>query len=221
MSYTFESDGIYYREIQGCLEIVDIRTPCAKKEIVITNEINGVPITSIGQKAFFNVSELEEVYLPNNIEKIGYQAFAYCENLKSVRLQSGGGTVLKIDYSAFRGCTNLLRFCTDKLIKMQDGAFEDCINLISFDAAITGKIPPCAFLNCQQLRMFTFNQEITEIGVHAFTKCNNLLDFYVDDYFKYDDEFATLLRRGKIWCNKDSKFVDLAYEGYNVNITGW
>lgn len=217
---TFKSENIYYKQHDDFLEIIDVDSALCKKEIVITNEINGIPITHIGPKAFFNVPILESIYLPNNIQAIGHQAFENSTNLKDVTIQSGGTKFLNIDYCAFRDCKNLLKFTTDKFLRLNDGVFENCVNLTVFDAYISGKIPPYTFYDCQQMRCIYLNNEVTEICSFAFTNCHNLTSFFIDGAFKYDDEFETLLKNGKICCRMNSKFVELAYEGYDVQILG-
>ena len=52
--------------------------PKSLKEVKITNE------TSIGDYAFYDLSNLEEVYLTNTITKIGNKAFYNCSNITKV-----------------------------------------------------------------------------------------------------------------------------------------
>lgn len=52
---------------------------------VVPQEINGMPVTAIGRKAFLSNKKVQEVYLPESIAEIDDWAFAYCSSLVSVR----------------------------------------------------------------------------------------------------------------------------------------
>lgn len=49
---------------------------------VVPQEINGMPVTAIGRKAFLSNKKVQEVYLPESITEIDDWAFAYCSSLK-------------------------------------------------------------------------------------------------------------------------------------------
>ena len=64
-------------------------------------------ITSIGYKAFWQVTTLKDVRLSENLETIGYQAFYNCTALTNVA-PFLPASVTTIGYSAFDTCQNLL-----------------------------------------------------------------------------------------------------------------
>ena len=54
-------------------------------ELVIPDEIEGKPVTSIGEVAFWDEdsrSKIESITVGKNISTIGFQAFSHCDNLK-------------------------------------------------------------------------------------------------------------------------------------------
>ena len=61
-------------------------------------------ITSIGDRAFDRVKELESVEMADSVKSIGENAFVYCANLKSVKLSS---SLESIGSSAFESCESL------------------------------------------------------------------------------------------------------------------
>lgn len=61
-------------------------------------------VTSIGEWAFSDCTNLTGMTIPNSVTKIGYGAFYGCKNLKSVTIPT---SVTKIDYWAFSGCSSL------------------------------------------------------------------------------------------------------------------
>ena len=59
----------------------------------------------IRDKAFFNCNALEEIKLPNGLQKLQqYQVFGYCEGLKRVTIPS---TLVAIGWESFIGCPNV------------------------------------------------------------------------------------------------------------------
>ncbi|MCR5417886.1 MAG: leucine-rich repeat domain-containing protein [Lachnospiraceae bacterium] len=58
-------------------------------ELKIPQEADGIPVTRIGDKAFFNNRHLTSIILPEGITAIGNWAFSHCPVLTKVSLQEG------------------------------------------------------------------------------------------------------------------------------------
>lgn len=55
-------------------------------ELCVPAQIEGMPVVSIGKKAFLSQKQLRKVILPDSIAEVGDWAFAYCGGLKEVEL---------------------------------------------------------------------------------------------------------------------------------------
>ena len=77
-------------------------------EIIIPDEINGVPVTSIGKFAFAGL-DIKTVQLPNSVKTIEDGAFGGCRYLRRVEFESGESNALleEIGENAFFYCSAL------------------------------------------------------------------------------------------------------------------
>ena len=73
-------------------------------ELTIPSSLRGRPVVRIGEKAFRNLSTVENVVIPEGIVSIGRSAFKGSASLKRVSLPS---TLKDIEYRAFKECSGL------------------------------------------------------------------------------------------------------------------
>ena len=96
LEYKLNEDGLGYT-------VVGIGT-CTNTELVIPKTHNGLPVTSIGDEAFYNCSSLTSVTIPDSVTSIGYGAFIFCSSLTSIEIPN---SVTSIGNSAFYNCISL------------------------------------------------------------------------------------------------------------------
>lgn len=133
----------------------------------IPSEIEGFPVTVLGEKLFAENTRLREVTIPDSVVTIGQSAFENCTELSVVRLSSNLERILG---KAFSGCRSLkmIQF-TNGIRSIGTGAFSGCISLtyVSFPNSVTS-IGTDAFLNCEALSDVSIPRTVTNIGSHAF-----------------------------------------------------
>ena len=98
------SQGLKYwtKYDQTCV-IMGIGT-CTDQNVVIPPTIDGYTVTTIGNGAFRNCSELTSIVIPDTVTGIEGGAFDYCTGLTSIEIPD---SVTSIGDSAFRGCEGL------------------------------------------------------------------------------------------------------------------
>ena len=82
-------------------------TNCGKVdsgEVIIPNEIDGLPVTGIGFGAFIECEALTSVTISDSVISIGFGAFSQCKNLTSLTIPDG---VTTIGDNAFSLCSRL------------------------------------------------------------------------------------------------------------------
>ena len=130
-------------------------------------------LTSIGAHAFYHCESLQQITLPDSVTTIGDDAFSGCKNLQQITLPD---SLTSIGNSAFSSCKNLQQITLpDSLTSIGDEVFSYCKNLqqITLPDSITS-IGNSAFSSCRNLQQITLPDSITSIGDYAFSDCENL-----------------------------------------------
>ena len=139
----------------------------------IPPSIGGKTVTIIGDMAFYNLTNLYEVTIPDSVTQIGTSAFDSCYRLASVTLGNG---ITNIGDGAFFGCTDLLSVTIpDSVTRIGEGAFDSCWGLASV-ALGNGviNIEGMAFEYCTNLLAVTIPDNVAQIGEDAFNYCSQL-----------------------------------------------
>ena len=133
-------------------------------------------LTSIGYEAFYNLSNLESIDLPNTLTSIGTSAFSRCYKLKSISIPAG---IKEIQNNTFSYCSQLQTIVIPESVKaIGNNAFYECkISSINLPEGIT-EIPQTAFYGCTKLESITLPSTITKIGSSAFVGCSVLNKVY-------------------------------------------
>jgi len=112
-------------------------------------EGNDFEVTAIGDGAFRDNYNIEEVKIPSSIKRIGNYTFQYCSNLKKVEIEEG---LTFIGDSAFWGC-----------------GFEEIKLPNSLE-----EIYPYAFFSCHQLKKITIPKYMKDLHFGTFNDCSSL-----------------------------------------------
>lgn len=168
---TYKNYGNYI-EISGC----DIATT----EIEIPAEIEGIPVTVIGEAAFASCRSLKSITLPDSITSIENNAFYLCERLKSITIPSGITSISDYTFSCCYSLANVT--IPDSVTSIGKSAFQNCQKFtdITIPDGITS-ISDYAFGSCTKLTNITIPDSVTEIGSYAFYHCDSLANITIPD----------------------------------------
>jgi len=169
-------------------EIIGSNTDLSGR-LTIPKEIDGVSVTSIGEKAFKN-RKISEIFMLPDITQIGESAFEGCINLKEFKFtdslktigkcafKSSGlesidlpDSVVEIGEYAFSGCSDLKTVKLPSSLnknKIENGVFKSCgFESIELPDSIV-EIGDSAFEGCINLKTFKFPSYLNKIGEKAF-----------------------------------------------------
>lgn len=134
-------------------------------------------ITEIRQYAFAYATNLISVVLPNTITSLGDYAFSNCSNLTSVTFEENS-QLTSINSYAFYGCSSLTSIeISNSVTSIRDYAFDSCRGLTSITFGENSKlasIGSSAFQYCRGLTSITIPEGVTSIGNYAFWSCSSL-----------------------------------------------
>lgn len=97
------TSGLKYKLTGNSYSVVGILDTNTRKEIVIPETYNGLPVDAIGGNAFEGAKSIKSITLSENVTSIGDYAFKGCESLRTIHLNK----VNAIGNGAFRGCKSL------------------------------------------------------------------------------------------------------------------
>ena len=138
-------------------------------------------VTSIGEGAFYQCSQIRSVVIPGSVTEIGKSAFQECSRLRTVDIQGSGLSV--ISEGAFTSCTSLSGFVIpDSVSRIERSAFFGCSSLeyISIPELVES-IAPYSFYHCSSLKSVSIDGPVQTIGVMAFCGCSSLQSFVIPD----------------------------------------
>ena len=128
-------------------------------------------VTAIGNSAFQNCTNLTSVTIPNSVAIIGVSAFQRCTNLTSVTIGTG---VTSISFRAFSECSSLttVNFNAINCLYISEVFFSSPFTTLNIGDNVT-QIPNGAFIGFMGTSV-TIPYSVLSIGDEAFRNCSAL-----------------------------------------------
>lgn len=175
-----DTSGGYQYRVQSDGTAVVTGYTGSDKNLEIPSKLNGIRVTRIGDRAFYNNKDIKSVAIPKGVKAIGKEAFSRCVNMNGVTIPEG---VKEIGEAAFSECGNLSSVTLpDSLTAIGDFAFQDCTGMRKI--RIPGSVKTisfCAFSGCGKLNSVTIGEGIQKIGEESFTFCTGLTSVTIPD----------------------------------------
>lgn len=167
--------------------------------------------------AFAGVEGLRRVEFPadSRCEIIGDFAFAECPDLEEVILPP---TMVKLGEGIFRNCRNLKKInIPQRMWAIPKECFNGCESLEEIDLSpITLELGAFSFCGCTSLRGITFPGELKRVGNNAFSRCIKLEEVELPESVTLLDSYAfsdcISLRRVVLPANRE-RLGELIFSG--------
>ena len=145
-------------------------------------------VTEIGEYAFCEWSQIEELTLPSSLIRIGREAFGRCRNIRRIHFSEG---LQEIGSSAFGSCP-MSRLDLPKTLSKIGGytfsRFEQLVELDLPDSIVS--IGPRAFSDCSSLRSVKLPAHLKVISESLFGGCEALQQVQMPDDLEQIDRYA-------------------------------
>lgn len=188
--HIFSYDYIYENE-----EIIAVRINGYRGEgpdLSVPAEIEGYPVTVIGEYAFSNRDDIVSVVLPDTLETIELGAFASCYYLETVNFPD---SLISIGQDVFNSCGSLTSaVLPNGLTEIQNNTFaycDDLENVVLPENLV--RIGEYAFYQCEKLKEIDLPDSLAYIEEGAFNSCYDLMGIvlpvslgYIGDSAFYD-----------------------------------
>lgn len=124
-------------------------------------------VTSIGECAFYECSNMTEVIIPDSVTTIGFEAFSCCSSLKEIDIPDN---VTTIEWDAFYRCKSLTEIVIpDSLQTIERSVFSGCESLTEINIPDSVEsIKEFAFSSCKNLKKVTIPETLKECEKGAF-----------------------------------------------------
>ena len=215
--YTYDALGTkyynYYTKYSGLVVIPS----------TVTYNNTTYRVTSIGNSAFEDCSNLTSITIPESVTSIGDYAFYNCSSLTAVHIKDIASWC-NIDFGD--GYSNPLRYAKNLYLNgelvteltipntvtaIKYGAFYNYSNLTSITIPENSQLTSIgsyAFKGCSSLTSITIPESVTGIGRYAFLDCSSLSAVHIKDIAS--------------WCNIDfySDYSNPLYYAKNLYLNG-
>lgn len=168
------TEGMYtYYISQTGRCIITKGDPSLNDDLVIPNELGGVPVGEIGKSAFLSNKNITSITFPETVTEIAGSAFAGCDSLTEVMIPD---TVTVLGDNAFSDCKSLVSVSTGNgITEIGKRTFHWCSALKNVNIGSNVKtIGEEAFSESKSLNSIVIPDNVTEIGRYAFSGCSGL-----------------------------------------------
>ena len=149
--------------------------------VTIPSQIRGYKVVGIGSAAFYGVSQIENVVIPNTVEYINDFAFAFTNSMKTLALPASVTTLTNYALAHATGRTAMTVDAANPVFESQNNGIIEKATATLVGGCATTVIPStvkaighAAFYGCQDAKSFEIPGSVESFGAQSFSYMNNL-----------------------------------------------
>lgn len=189
-------------------EATAVKCSISATNALLEEQINGAPVTAIGDSAFENCASLLYIEIPKSVTRIGDRAFYGCKALRSFSLPEN---LEYLGEYAFAECESFDTFSVpSKITSLGNSVFIRCKKLYELNLPYgLLSIGERAFCGCVKLSSIIIPESVYYIGNSAFLDCKELKNIEIPEGVTalYSDTFYGCCSLKKITLPKSLSFL--------------
>ena len=184
--FTFELD-----EDEKGYTVTGLAEGVTNANVTVPAIYENLPVTTIGERAFGDCTQLTSVTLTSGIISIGSGAFTGCTGLLTFKFPA---SITLISDSAFQNCSGLKTLSfngTSQLETIEASAFQNCSDLLNANLPDSVKtVGDRVFQGCSSLLSVTLGDGVESLGIEVFRGCSSLKNVTIGNSLKTAGERA-------------------------------
>ena len=214
----FYTSSEYFRiQDHGTLNVFDYFG--TKRIVVIPESYNGKKVTELGNYLFEGNNTIETIYLPKNLNNLGFGVFNGCSKLNNIIVDSNNST-----YDSRNNCNAVIETESNILVagcnsstipegitEISDEAFKGLANLteINLPSSLT-TIGYDAFEDCTGLTSLVIPEGVTTISWLAFGGCTGLKNLTLSSTVESieDEAFKDCVSLTKLYIPENVSYIE-------------
>lgn len=180
-SSTKTADGIKYTIENSQAIVTGYTDTTTRKEVVIPDEFQGVPVTEISDFGLFNAESVEKIVIGKNVQKIGGWSMTNEQKLKAFEVDSENQYFTAVDGVLFsKDMKTLIYYPPAKGIEFNNlGEAKEMTQYVIPDGVET--IRTKAFYKCYYVDKIEIPDSVKTIEEKAFHRCSALKEINLPD----------------------------------------
>lgn len=158
----------------GTVKITGYTDTTAETEVIVPDEIDGMPVTEIADFSLFNSESVQKITIGKNVQTIGPWALTNDQGLREFAVAEGNGYFKTVDGILFsKDMKTLVSYPSARNIEFDKyGQAQNTTDYDIPDGVVT--IRSKAFYKCYYVSHISIPDSVTTIEEKAFHRCSDL-----------------------------------------------
>ena len=155
-----------YQTENNVAVLQDLSADSAAAELVIPEELNGVPVAEIAEYGFYGTERFTSLRIPGSIRRLGDYSFSNCSNMRKAVFENANAELGEYCFQT----SGLEAFYSEGSLKMQDYCFGDTVSLQTVILRGDNEFGEYCFRNCPKLHDLWLTDGKVRIGDYSFSQ---------------------------------------------------
>lgn len=170
----------YSISLDNTASILGFSTGFSFSNLILPSNLDGRTVIQVANLSFFRNLDIQSIWIPNSITKIGDLSFYQCSNLNEIQFEEESNLSI-IGGNVFSSTKISSILIPNSVRIIGAGAFSNCTNLttVLFEEDSVLEEIPVQFASRSSLHELIIPSSVTKVGNDAFMYCPNLTKVFI------------------------------------------